>query len=147
MFQIDRFGRQPIYEQVIEQVEQLVASGALHPGDQLPSVRALSQTLSANPNTLQKAYAELERRGVTVSSPGNGRYISKDALQLVGKSMNTLLGDIAAVCGKLHLAGIPLQKVLDTVTEAYRTTSAKVSQPLPSTTDAPQNASRKDAEL
>ena len=84
MFQIDRFGRQPIYEQIIEQVEQFVASGAFRPEDQLPSVRALSQTLSANPNTLQKAYAELERRGVTVSVPGSGRYISKDAPRIVG---------------------------------------------------------------
>ena len=59
MFQIDRFGRKPIYEQIIEQTEQLIASGVLHEGDQLPSVRALSQSLAANPNTLQKAYADL----------------------------------------------------------------------------------------
>ena len=146
MFQIDRFGRQPIYEQIIEQVEQLVASGALRSGDQLPSVRALSQTLSANPNTLQKAYAELERRGVTVSAPGNGRFISKDALQLVNESMNAHLDDIALLCGKLHQAGIPLQKILDAVTEAYQAASKGTHLPLTST-DAPSSASSKDAEL
>ena len=97
MFQIDRFGRQPIYEQIIEQTEQLVASGALRPGDQLPSVRALSQTLSANPNTLQKAYAELERRGITISAPGSGRFISKDASRLVSESMGGLLTEIATL--------------------------------------------------
>ena len=87
MFQIDRFGRQPIYEQIIEQTLQLVASGLLKPGDQLPSVRALSQTLSANPNTLQKAYTELERRGVTMSVPGSGRFIAKEAPRLVAEGM------------------------------------------------------------
>ena len=79
MFQIDRMGRKPIYEQIIEQTELMIASGVLKPGDQLPSVRALSQMLSANPNTLQKAYAELEREGITTSAPGNGRFIGKDA--------------------------------------------------------------------
>ena len=148
MFQIDRFGRQPIYEQIIEQVEQLVASGALRSGDQLPSVRALSQTLSANPNTLQKAYAELERRGVTVSAPGNGRFISKDAAQLVNARMHTHLDEIALLCGKLHQAGVPLQEVLDAVTEAYKAASlAKDLQSSPNTTDALSGASRKDAEL
>jgi GntR family transcriptional regulator len=73
MFQIDRFGRTPIYEQIIDQTQRLIASGILKEGDQLPSVRVLSQELSVNPNTLQKAYSELERRGLCVSAPGNGR--------------------------------------------------------------------------
>ena len=120
MFQIDRFGRQPIYEQIIEQAEQLVASGVLKPGDQLPSVRALSQSLAANPNTLQKAYTELERRGITVSVPGSGRYIGKDAKRLVVEGMEALLKDVATLSEKLHMAGMPLQKVLDTVTDAYQ---------------------------
>ena len=120
MFQIDRFGRQPINEQIIEQAEQLVASGVLKPGDQLPSVRALSQSLAANPNTLQKAYTELERRGITVSVPGSGRYIGKDAKRLVVEGMEALLKDVATLSEKLHMAGMPLQKVLDTVTDAYQ---------------------------
>lgn len=73
MFQIDRFGRTPIYEQIIDQTQRLILSGALNAGDQLPSVRTLSRELSINPNTLQKAYAELERRGICISAPGNGR--------------------------------------------------------------------------
>ena len=124
MFQIDRFGRKPIYEQVIEQVEQLVATGTLHPGDQLPSVRALSQTLSANPNTLQKAYTELERRGITFSAPGKGRFISQDAPRLVVEGMDTSLNEVTDLSRKLHSAGIPLQRVLDAVQVAYPHPSA-----------------------
>lgn len=119
MFQIDRFGRQPIYEQIIEQTEELVASGALKPGDQLPSVRALSQALSTNPNTLQKAYAELERRGVTVSAPGNGRFIAVNAKQAVSQGLEALLEDVAGLAEKLRNANVPKQRVLDAVQAAY----------------------------
>ena len=121
MFQIDRFGRQPIYEQIIEQTVQLVASGTLRPGDQLPSVRSLSQALSANPNTLQKAYAELERRGITVSAPGSGRFISPDAPRLVTESMGSLLSEVTALAAKLRLAGVPRQKTMEAVLAAYDT--------------------------
>jgi len=154
MFQIDRFGRQPIYEQIIEQVEQLVASGALRPNDQLPSVRTLSQTLSANPNTLQKAYAELERRGITTGVPGSGRYISRDAPRLVSEGMQALLTDVSTLCEKLHIAGVPKQKVLDTVESAYSVplhpaeqASSDGSTYEATKNDAQQAASGKDVEL
>ncbi len=124
MFQIDRFGRQPIYEQVIDQVERYVASGALRPGDLLPSVRALSQTLSVNPNTLQKAYTELERRGVTTSVPGSGRYISQDAPRLINESMEGLLEEVTALCRKLHLAKISKERVIAAIEKAYNNTPA-----------------------
>ncbi|MDD3214422.1 MAG: GntR family transcriptional regulator [Eubacteriales bacterium] len=144
MFQIDRFGRQPIYEQIIEQTEQLIATGALRPDDQLPSVRALSQTLSINPNTLQKAYSELERRGITTGVPGSGRFISKNAPRLVGESMEALLQEISKLCEKLHLAGIPEHSVTRVVAAVY-------AKPLTNkngikTNDAPDSASGKDAE-
>lgn len=119
MFQIDRMGRTPIYEQIIEQTELMVASGILKPGDQLPSVRALSEMLSANPNTLQKAYAELERAGITTSAPGNGRYIGQNAKSLVRDRMLTLLGDVEHLSSKLHAAGIEKLLVLDAVEKGY----------------------------
>ncbi|HNW85835.1 MAG TPA: GntR family transcriptional regulator [Candidatus Limiplasma sp.] len=128
MFQIDRFGRQPIYEQIIDQVEQLIGSGALSPGDQLPSVRSLSQTLSANPNTLQKAYTELERRGVTVSVPGSGRFISKDAPRLVIEGMQSFLDEITALSAKLCLSRVPKESVLQAVNTAYEA-NANGNQP------------------
>ena len=79
MFTIDKYSRVPIYEQIIEQVEMHIALGDLAPESLLPSVRSLSVELSVNPNTLQKAYAELERRGLCYSVPGNGRFISPGA--------------------------------------------------------------------
>jgi GntR family transcriptional regulator len=120
MFQIDRMGRKPIYEQIIEQTELMIASGVLKPGDQLPSVRALSQMLSANPNTLQKAYAELERDGITMSAPGNGRFIGKDARELIKERMLSMLSDIEHMSAKLHATGIEKQLALDAVEKGYQ---------------------------
>lgn len=119
MFQIDRFGRTPIYEQIIEQTQRLIASGILKEGDQLPSVRVLSQDLSVNPNTLQKAYSELERRGLCISAPGNGRFVTADAVRLVGEGLKERLFEIRQIAEELCSAGMPLEQVITAVNEAY----------------------------
>ena len=119
MFQIDKFARMPIYEQIIEQAERMIVTGVLAPDAQLPSVRVLSQTLSVNPNTLQKAYAELERRGVTYSVPGNGRFVAKDAVEKLSEQTERYLAEIAEIAGKLALAGISIENVYRTVDRAY----------------------------
>ena len=119
MFQIDKFGRTPIYEQIIEQAERLILTGVLAENDQMPSVRALSQSLSVNPNTLQKAYAELERRGVTVSVPGSGRYVAKDAVKLIGGRMAGCIDEVKTSCEKLCAAGVPMERVIAAVEAAY----------------------------
>ncbi len=119
MFQIDRFGRTPIYEQIIDQTQRLIASGILKEGDQLPSVRALSQELSVNPNTLQKAYSELERRGLCVSAPGNGRFVTAGAFKLVGEGLKEKLEEIRHIAEELCAAGLPVEQALDAVNAAY----------------------------
>jgi len=119
MFQIDRFGRTPIYEQIIDQTQRLIASGILKEGDQLPSVRVLSQELSVNPNTLQKAYSELERRGLCVSAPGNGRFVTAEAFRLVGEGLKERLEDIQHIAEELCAAGMPVEQVLNSVNVAY----------------------------
>ena len=119
MFQIDRFGRTPIYEQIIDQTQRLIASGILKEGDQLPSVRVLSQELSVNPNTLQKAYSELERRGLCVSAPGNGRFVTADAFRLVGEGLKGQLEEIRLIAQELSAVGMPLEEVLAVVRNAY----------------------------
>lgn len=78
MFQIDVLSRTPVYEQIVNQLERLVLGNILPPGCQLPSVRTLSVELAINPNTIQKAYAELERRGLSVSVPGKGSFVKED---------------------------------------------------------------------
>lgn len=119
MIQIDRFGRTPIYEQIIEQIQRLIITGVLKAGDQLPSVRTLSQELSINPNTLQKAYSELERRGVCISAPGNGRFVTENAIAVIGESMEEQIEEIIRIGRELYAAGIPIERVLKAIQSAY----------------------------
>ncbi|MGG7078660.1 GntR family transcriptional regulator [Clostridium sardiniense] len=67
---------EPIYLQIIELVRRAIATGNLMPGDKLPSVRDMSTSLGVNPNTLQRAYGELERLGITYTKRGMGSFIS-----------------------------------------------------------------------
>ena len=64
----------PIYEQIKDGFKKLIATGAIGAGEKLPSVRALATQLSINPNTIQRAYAELESEGYTYSIPGKGSF-------------------------------------------------------------------------
>ena len=71
-----RDGR-PFYEQVKDDLRRLVVSGALQPGEKLPSVRELAGQLAINPNTIQRAYRELEAEGYIVSVPGKGSFAAQ----------------------------------------------------------------------
>ncbi|MCM1529959.1 MAG: GntR family transcriptional regulator [Alistipes sp.] len=76
MFSIDLTSRIPIYEQIYNKITDLILAGTLGENDQLPSVRSLAKDMSVNPNTVSKAYQELERRGVIYSVPGRGSFIA-----------------------------------------------------------------------
>lgn len=77
MFNIDYKSQSPIYEQIIDQTVLFLMEGILEGGDQLPSVRELALSLGVNPNTVSKAYGELERRGYTENVVGKGTFIRK----------------------------------------------------------------------
>lgn len=119
MFQIDAMSRTPVYEQVITQVEKFVLAGILTAGDKMPSVRNLSMELSVNPNTIQKAYTELDRRGITCSVPGKGNFISENALEILREDRKNHLEDLSNVVGELKLAGISYEAVRDCVVKIY----------------------------
>ncbi|HAX73489.1 MAG TPA: GntR family transcriptional regulator [Firmicutes bacterium] len=68
--------KEPIYLQIVEWVKKSIASGDLQPGDKLPSVREMSTLIKVNPNTLQRAYTELERQQITVTKRGMGSFVS-----------------------------------------------------------------------
>ena len=76
MIIIDYKDPRPIYEQIIEKLQELIVKGILEPDSQLPSVRSLAMELSINPNTIQKAYGELERRGYLYTVKGKGSFVS-----------------------------------------------------------------------
>ena len=75
MFELDVQSRRPIYEQLMEKFKQLMINEVLKEHDQLPSVRILAQELTINPNTIQKAYRQLEAEGYIYTIPGKGNFV------------------------------------------------------------------------
>ncbi len=75
-FTLDPAGGVPFYRQIILQIEQAILARRLEPGDRLPTIRALAIELRINPNTIAKAYGELEIRGIVTTQVGSGTYVS-----------------------------------------------------------------------
>ena len=119
MLTIDLQSRQPIYEQLIYRMSELVALGALAPGEQLPSVRALARDLGINPNTVQKAYQELERRGVICSVAGKGSFIAGG--DSAGETLRMRsLENIRDALESGRRAGVSRAQALETVEYVYK---------------------------
>jgi len=76
VFTVSQSSGQPIYAQIVQQVRHAVEIGVLKPGDSLPAIRALAEQLVVSPNTVVKAYSELEHSGVISLRPGSGAYVS-----------------------------------------------------------------------
>ncbi|SDY97887.1 GntR family transcriptional regulator [Tindallia californiensis] len=76
MFELDLRSRIPIYEQLVERIKEMIITELLKSDEQLPSVRSLAQQLTINPNTIQKAYRELEKQGYVYTVQGRGNFVS-----------------------------------------------------------------------
>lgn len=79
----------PIYAQIVEKIQKQIVSGFYKPGDKLPSVRDLASIASVNPNTMQKAFAELERSGLVITQRTSGRFVTEDVV-LIAKNQTAL---------------------------------------------------------
>lgn len=112
---IDKFGQKPIYEQIILEFEKQIATGALKPGDKLPSVRALSMEISVNPNTIQKSYMELERLQITNSSQGQGRYVSENAVEIIRHKKKDVITEINKLIDELVDSGMSLTEIISKI--------------------------------
>ena len=88
---VDLRDRKQLYEQIIDNVKNLILTGELKPDDKLPSVRSLAKELGINPNTIQKAYAELEREGIIMTLTGRGSMILADKKNLAGEQKEKLI--------------------------------------------------------
>ena len=119
MFIIDPMSQQPVYEQLVDEVERFVLTGILKSDSPLPSVRSLSVSLSVNPNTIQKAYSELTSRGVVFSVPGKGCFVSSDAVELIGKAQRVRLKNLKEIAEELCLAGISKEELFDVISTVY----------------------------
>ncbi|MCD8037476.1 MAG: GntR family transcriptional regulator [Lachnospiraceae bacterium] len=105
MIFIDHKDRRPIYEQIAERFEQLILCGALEPDSPMPSVRSLAMELSLNPNTVQRAYQELERAGYIYTIKGKGSFVSEASLT-ADKKRQEIKNGMYEVVSKALLAGV-----------------------------------------
>ena len=96
MLDIDYRDSRPLYEQVADGFERMAVCGALAPDAQMPSVRQLAMELSINPNTIQRAYSELEKRGVIYSVKGRGNFVSGDPARLRDRRLSELQNEIGS---------------------------------------------------
>lgn len=119
MYQIDVMSRVPVYEQIVDQTEKFILTGILQPGDKIPSVRNLSIQLSVNPNTIQKAIAELDRRGLIFSVPGKGCFVAEQAKNALTAVKRGELTEIKEKITELALAGVSKEEMLSLVEEIY----------------------------
>lgn len=120
MFQIQPYSSTPVYEQIISQAERLILTGLLPEGAQMPSVRTLSIQLSVNPNTIQKAYSELDSRGLLCAVPGKGCFVAVGARACIAQNSRKHLDTLRSLTEELALAGIPLEELQQTVQQAYK---------------------------
>ena len=119
MITVDKLNRIPIYEQLIDSIKKEIINGFLAGEDMIPSVRALSIELSVNPNTIQKAYNELERAGITRSVPGVGRYVSNEAVSIIKREMENDESQLRGIVINLKLAGKTEEEILKKVKIFY----------------------------
>ncbi len=120
MLTLDKLSRVPIYEQIIDSICREISAGVLADEAQLPSVRELSTLLGVNPNTVQRAYNELCRRGIIVTVAARGAFVARDAQQKILSGSRARLLELAALAAELRAAGVPQADILSAVAENSR---------------------------
>lgn len=111
-FHADPSSGVPIYMQIINQVKRATASGLLKAGDQMPSVRELAMELTVNPNTIAKAYQELEREGIIKTVRGIGTFVAEKEVKLVREErVKVLTSAIDKVLIEAHHLGFSEEEV------------------------------------
>lgn len=109
----------PIYEQIRDELRKLIVTGAMKSDEKLPSVRAMAATLAINPNTIQRAYNELESEGYIYSVPGKGSFASTGA-GAAGARRTELLGKVRELLRELRYLGVTQEELLALLKEEKR---------------------------
>lgn len=115
MITIDYKDRRPIYEQIMGNIEDLAARNLLAPNEQLPSVRQLATELSINPNTIQRAYAELEKAGVIYSSRGKGNFVADNSAGLRAGKIEALFAQMKALAKSAMELGATKEQIVNLI--------------------------------
>ena len=118
MIQINYRDTRPFYQQIKDNVRHLVVSGALKKDDKLPSVRELAASLAINPNTIQRAYVELERQGYIYTVKGKGSFVADNQAMKENKKKEVLL-KVSDMIDEAIRVGIPGEEIKNMVEIQY----------------------------
>lgn len=105
MIHLNSRDSRPIYEQIMDNLRRLIISGGMAPGDRLPSVRELAAQLAINPNTIQRAYRELESQGYLVTLPGKGTFAAPSQ-EVRQDRIDQLWQQLDRTAAELRFAGV-----------------------------------------
>jgi GntR family transcriptional regulator len=119
MFQLDFKDRRPIYEQIKEKMKFLIIGGAMKEGEKIPSVRELAVSMAINPNTIQKAYKELESEGYIYSVTAKGYFVTPRESTDVGKN-SELLAKFSDTVRELMYLGKTKNELSDIINSIYK---------------------------
>ena len=119
MLILDYKDRRPIYEQVVSKLEELMLLGAMKENEPLPSVRSLAMELSINPNTIQRAYVELERQGYIYTVKGKGSFVAENSV-MKEKRKKDLLIQVSEVIDEAIRLGISGEEIKNMVEIQYQ---------------------------
>lgn len=116
MFPLDMRSNKPIYEQIIDNIKEQAFKGILKAGDKLPSVRQLAGMLTVNPNTVGKAYTELERQKIIETIRGKGTFISEvNVMNIDQDKLEEVKARLKAFCIELSYLGWDKEKTIEEV--------------------------------
>ena len=126
ILQINFKSGMPIYLQIVDQIKAAAASGALHPGEVLPSIRPLAEELRVNRNTVAKAYTELESLGVIETLPGRGCFLKENHSALRKEARRKLLiDDVDQAIVQAHHLQVPRDELLQLIQERLEVLEGK----------------------
>lgn len=120
MFELDLRSRDPIYQQLVDKFKSLIIKKVLQTDEQLPSVRTLAQQLTVNPNTIQKAYRELEAQGYIYSVKGKGSFVAPIVEHNNDETIDTLMSELKKLLLEAIFLGVAKEDLLKLVNEADR---------------------------
>jgi GntR family transcriptional regulator len=125
-FSLDQASGVPVYRQIIQQIEYAILSGRMRPGDRLPTIRTLAVDLKTNPNTIAKAYGELEIRGILATQVGCGTFISDKRPAAEDDGLNRKIREVLAkFVQEMNNLGIEKKELVKLVKDFEETDKVK----------------------
>ncbi|MBU3189996.1 GntR family transcriptional regulator [Clostridium bowmanii] len=120
MINIDSRSSKPIYEQIIEKIKENIIKGILKPGDKLPSVRELASLITINPNTISKAYNELERMSAIEVIRGKGTFVVENFQPIMDEEkLKEIRDHMKKIIIEAHYIGVDKNKLIEILSEIY----------------------------